>query len=304
MPWPGWRPRRAPGCSPPATSATTTPTAAASPTCSPPSGSRTTVDALGYAAEANAERHLKPPAEMARLFAGHPEALANSLAALEASGGFSLDQLRYEYPDEVLEPGRSPQETLADRVAAAQAARWPGGTPPDIAERIAHELRLIERAGLRALLPDRARDRPLRARPRHPLPGPRLGGQLGGLLRARHHRGRPGQARPAVRALRLGQPRRAARHRHRLRARAPRGGDPAPLRPLRPRAGGDLRHRHPLPHPQRRPRGRQGHGPLGGRHGTAGQGQLGPGPRDGAAGAGRGRGARHQPTRAWPWRWR
>ena len=80
---------------------------------------RTTVDALGYAAEANAERHLKPAAEMARLFADHPEALANSLAALEASGGFSLDQLRYEYPDEVLEPGRSPQETLADRVATA-----------------------------------------------------------------------------------------------------------------------------------------------------------------------------------------
>ena len=108
---------------------------------------RTTVDALGYAAEANAERHLKPAAEMARLFADHPEALANSLAALEASAGFSLDQLRYEYPDEVLEPGRSPQETLADRVATAQAARWPGGTPPDIAERIAHELRLIEELG-------------------------------------------------------------------------------------------------------------------------------------------------------------
>ena len=108
---------------------------------------RTTVDALGYAAEANAERHLKPLAEMARLFADHPDALANSLAALEASAGFSLDQLRYEYPDEVLEPGRSPHDTLADRVATATAARWPGGTPPDIAGRIAHELRLIEELG-------------------------------------------------------------------------------------------------------------------------------------------------------------
>src|SRR4051812_42504216 len=64
-----------------------------------------------------------------------------------ASGDFSLDQLRYEYPDEVLEPGRSPQETLADRVAIATAERWPGGTPPDIAQRIAHELRLIEELG-------------------------------------------------------------------------------------------------------------------------------------------------------------
>jgi error-prone DNA polymerase len=79
---------------------------------------RTTVDALGYAAEVNAKRHLKPPTEMARLFASHPEALANSLAALEATGGFSLGQLRYEYPDEVLEPRRSPQHTLAMRHAA------------------------------------------------------------------------------------------------------------------------------------------------------------------------------------------
>jgi error-prone DNA polymerase len=98
---------------------------------------RTAVDALGYAAEANAERHLKPPAEVARLFVDHPEALANSLAALEASAGFSLDQLRYEYPDEVIEPRRSPQETLADRVAIATAERWPGGTPLSIAQRIA-----------------------------------------------------------------------------------------------------------------------------------------------------------------------
>ncbi|WP_043344118.1 error-prone DNA polymerase [Belnapia moabensis] len=104
---------------------------------------RTTVDALGYEAEPNAERHLKSPAAMARLFADWPEALANSLAVLEACSGFSLDQLRYEYPDEVLEPGRTAQETLACRVDEALAARWPGGAPTDIADRIAHELRLI-----------------------------------------------------------------------------------------------------------------------------------------------------------------
>jgi error-prone DNA polymerase len=108
---------------------------------------RTTVDALGYAAEPNAERHLKAPAELARLFASHPEAVANSLAVLEACRGFSLDQLRYEYPDEVLEPGRSAQDTLAGRVAAAAAERWPHGAPPDIADRLAHELRLIGELG-------------------------------------------------------------------------------------------------------------------------------------------------------------
>ncbi|MBL6455813.1 error-prone DNA polymerase [Belnapia sp. T6] len=108
---------------------------------------RTTVDALGYAAEPNAERHLKSPTEMARLFAGWPEALANSLAILDACRGFSLDQLRYEYPDEVMEPGRTAQETLASRVEEALAARWPGGVPADIADRIAHELQLIGELG-------------------------------------------------------------------------------------------------------------------------------------------------------------
>ena len=108
---------------------------------------RTTVDALGFHAEPNAERHLKPPAEMARLFARHPEALRNTLRVLEAARGFSLDQLRYEYPEEVLEPGYTAQETLERRVAAAVAARWPGGAPEDILKRIAHELRLIAQLG-------------------------------------------------------------------------------------------------------------------------------------------------------------
>ena len=62
--------------------------------------------------------------------------------------------------------------------------------------------------------------------PRHPLPGPGLGGQLGGLLRARHHRGRPDLLRPAVRAVPLRAPRRGARHRRRLRLRPARGGHP------------------------------------------------------------------------------
>jgi error-prone DNA polymerase len=108
---------------------------------------RTTVDELGFAAEPNAERCLKPPAEMARLFARHPEALASTLRVLDACACFSLDQLRYEYPDEVLEPGRTPQQTLEARVAAAAEERWPEGVPADIRGRLAHELALIDRLG-------------------------------------------------------------------------------------------------------------------------------------------------------------
>jgi error-prone DNA polymerase len=105
----------------------------------------TTVDALGYAAEPNAERHLKPSAEMAQLFARHPEALANTLRVLEATRGFALDQLRYEYPEETLEEGRTAQQTLEARVETAMAERWPAGAPENIRGRINHELRLIGR---------------------------------------------------------------------------------------------------------------------------------------------------------------
>ena len=83
--------------------------------------------------------------------------------------------------------------------------------------------------------------------PRDPLPGPGLRGQLGGLLRPRHHRGRRGLLPAAVRAVHLRAPRRGARHRRRLRLRPARGGHPVGLRHLRPpqRRPGGQRHRLP-----------------------------------------------------------
>ncbi len=101
------------------------------------------VDGIGLAADRNGERCLKSPGEMGRLFAAWPEALANTVAVLDACRGFSLDQLRHEYPDEILEPGRAPLQTLADRVHEAAAARFPEGVPDDIRKRIAHELQLV-----------------------------------------------------------------------------------------------------------------------------------------------------------------
>jgi error-prone DNA polymerase len=106
-----------------------------------------TVDNLGFAAEPNAERCLKAPAEMTRLFAPFPDAIAATLDVLAATRGFSLDQLRYEYPDEILEEGRTPQQTLEARVRAAVAERWPEGVSSDIRQRLAHELQLIEQLG-------------------------------------------------------------------------------------------------------------------------------------------------------------
>jgi error-prone DNA polymerase len=104
---------------------------------------RTTVEELGYQAEPNAEAHLLPPAEVARRLP-HPEALAATLRVVKACR-FSLEDLSYEYPDEILDPGRTPQQTLESRVAAACAERWPDGVPEKVARQVAHELRLIAR---------------------------------------------------------------------------------------------------------------------------------------------------------------
>src|SRR5262249_29373673 len=56
-----------------------------------------TIHDAGLKLEANAERHLKPPQEMARLFAGHEDALARTIEITHTCS-FSLDELQYEYP--------------------------------------------------------------------------------------------------------------------------------------------------------------------------------------------------------------
>lgn len=106
-----------------------------------------TVDALGAQAEPNEERHLRAPPAMAQLFARYPEALANTLEVLRVTSGFSLDQLRYEYPEELLEKGKTAQQTLEDRVALALQTRWPEGVSAHTQGCVAHELKLIGELG-------------------------------------------------------------------------------------------------------------------------------------------------------------
>ncbi|WP_159348602.1 error-prone DNA polymerase [Roseomonas harenae] len=105
-----------------------------------------TVDEIGFDAEPNAERRPKSLEEVSARFARHPDAIANTLRVLEAARGFNLDQLRYEYPDEVLEPGRTAMETLRARVDQALAERWTI-VPEEISGRVEHELRLIDQLG-------------------------------------------------------------------------------------------------------------------------------------------------------------
>ena len=101
-----------------------------------------TIDAVGLRRERSADRHLKPPEEMARLFARHPDAVTRSLEIVERCR-FSLSELRYQYPDEVDGPHQTPQAMLEDLVRTHAPARYPDGVPNDVRRQLRHELALI-----------------------------------------------------------------------------------------------------------------------------------------------------------------
>ncbi len=107
------------------------------------------IDEAGLRLAANAERHLKPPAEMRRLFRGHEDAVERTQAVVERCR-FSLDELRYEYPEEPVPPGRTPQAHMEDLTWQGAASRWPEGIPARIAADLRHELALIDRLGYAA----------------------------------------------------------------------------------------------------------------------------------------------------------
>ena len=108
-----------------------------------------TLRQAGLKLAVNAERHLKPPAEMARLFKNFPDAIACTLTIAEACR-FSLGELKYEYPDEPVPEGKTAQQHLEDLTwAGAQERypkdRYPEGIPADVKHRLVEELALIAR---------------------------------------------------------------------------------------------------------------------------------------------------------------
>ena len=103
-----------------------------------------TIDALGERRERHADRYLKPPEEMHRLFGRYPEALARTLQIAERCR-FSLDELAYQYPEERDDPALTPQETLAKLTWEGAAERYPEGLPDSVRAALEHELRLIEK---------------------------------------------------------------------------------------------------------------------------------------------------------------
>jgi error-prone DNA polymerase len=103
---------------------------------------KTTIDAIGRRLEANAERYLKPAAEMARLFRDVPEAVAETMRFANRIT-FSLDQLRYQYPGEPVPPGKTAQRHLEDLTWAGAHQYFPGGIDDLLRATLRKELDLI-----------------------------------------------------------------------------------------------------------------------------------------------------------------
>ena len=101
---------------------------------------KTTVSEMGHRAYANAERTLRPISELLTLYP--PEMLAES-SAIAARCHFSMDELRYEYPQDLVPPHLSPQSYLRQLTMAGAAERWPEGVPADTLALLDKELALI-----------------------------------------------------------------------------------------------------------------------------------------------------------------
>lgn len=101
---------------------------------------KTSVDAAGHALFPNGERCLRSRLRLVRLYP--PELLAETLHVAELCD-FSLDELRYEYPEEVVPVGQTPAQYLRAEVEAGLGRRYADGVPAKVRTQVEHELALI-----------------------------------------------------------------------------------------------------------------------------------------------------------------
>ena len=102
-----------------------------------------TIHTAGFKLYENAERHLKPTGEMLRLFRQYPDAILRTREIAEACV-FSLDMLKYVYPEELTTEGRTPQEELTKLTWEGAKGHFGDTIPAKIRATIEHELRFIE----------------------------------------------------------------------------------------------------------------------------------------------------------------
>ncbi|MBC7851737.1 MAG: error-prone DNA polymerase, partial [Chitinophagaceae bacterium] len=103
-----------------------------------------TIHTAGFKLHQNAERHLKSEEEMLRLFRHYPEAIEQTQFFAE-SCTFSLDSLKYEYPEEITSEGRSPQEELTHLAWEGAREHFGEQIPAKTIEAINYELAFIQR---------------------------------------------------------------------------------------------------------------------------------------------------------------
>ncbi|BDI60997.1 error-prone DNA polymerase [Qipengyuania nanhaisediminis] len=108
---------------------------------------KTTVARAGHLLHANAERHLKSPQDMVRLFARWPHAI-HAARDIADNCDFSLEELAYEYPEEIYPDGMAPQEYLEIETWAGAERRYPSGVPDSVRDTLDRELALIAKLDL------------------------------------------------------------------------------------------------------------------------------------------------------------
>src|SRR5450631_3347877 len=101
---------------------------------------KTPLNAVGYALFPNGERCLRPLARLQQLY---PAPLMEQTLIIAERCTFTLDELRYEYPEEIVPAGETPTSHLRALTEKGCAKRWPAGAPPAVRQSIEHELRLI-----------------------------------------------------------------------------------------------------------------------------------------------------------------
>lgn len=103
---------------------------------------KATITTAGRRLQAHAERHLRTPRDMMRLFRPWPDALAETIRFADRIS-FTLDQLKYQYPDEPVPPGKSAQQHLEDLTSAGVKKYFPQGIDDKLRATLRKELALI-----------------------------------------------------------------------------------------------------------------------------------------------------------------
>ena len=168
-----------------------------------------TIHTAGRLLKPNAEHALLSREDFAALFADDPDAVARTME-IASRCSFSLSQLRYRYPAEHVPGGMTSSAWLRQLAEDGLRKKCEGDVPPDVATQLDKELRLIEEldyGGYFLTMHDIVEFCDAQG---DSLPGARIGGQLGGLLCARRHRGRSAADRAALRAVSFQGARRAA----------------------------------------------------------------------------------------------